>query len=151
MLGGGGGRRERPSSAPAALRVPRMAGTPSPDTRTHVGHSPGTAPLAVEAAREDSRRGGLSITQRPRRNRKADWSRRLVREHTLTVDDLIWPMFVIEGEGRREPIASMPGVERLSVDEIVREAERAAALGIPAIAFFPSPRLTCAIPWARRR
>lgn len=50
-----------------------------------------------------------------------------MREHTLTVDDLIWPLFVIEGEKRREPIASMPGVERLSVDEIVREAERAAA------------------------
>jgi len=98
---------------------------------------PEPRPLAVETAREDSRKGGLSITQRPRRNRKADWSRRLVREHTLTVDDLIWPMFVIEGEGRREPIASMPGVERLSVDEIVREAERAAKLGIPAIAFFP--------------
>ena len=98
---------------------------------------PEPRPLAVEAARESARNEGLKITQRPRRNRKADWSRRLVREHTLSVDDLIWPMFVIEGEGRREPIASMPGVERLSVDEIVREAERAARLGIPAVAFFP--------------
>ncbi|MBE7202865.1 MAG: porphobilinogen synthase, partial [Parafilimonas terrae] len=98
---------------------------------------PEPRPIAVEAAREGARVEGLKITQRPRRNRKADWSRRLVREHTLTVDDLIWPMFVIEGEGRREPIASMPGVERLSVDEIVRDAERAARLGIPAVAFFP--------------
>ncbi|MDE4910006.1 porphobilinogen synthase [Methylobacterium sp. 092160098-2] len=98
---------------------------------------PEPRPLAVEAAREGARVEGLKITQRPRRNRKSEWSRRLVREHTLTVDDLIWPMFVIEGEGRREPIASMPGVERLSVDEVVRDAERAARLGIPAISFFP--------------
>ncbi|MCJ2073212.1 porphobilinogen synthase [Methylobacterium sp. J-030] len=98
---------------------------------------PEPRPIALEAAREGARVEGLKITQRPRRNRKAEWSRRLVREHTLTVDDLIWPMFVIDGAGRREPIVSMPGVERLSVDEIVREAERAARLGIPAVAFFP--------------
>ena len=55
----------------------------------------------------------------------------------LTVDDLIWPLFLIDGTGRREPVASMPGVERLTVDEAVREAERAARLGIPAIALFP--------------
>lgn len=101
-------------------------------------HAPATPrPLAVETAQESARAPGLGITQRPRRNRKAEWSRRLVREHTLTVDDLIWPLFVIEGTGRREPIASMPGVERLSVDEVVRDAERAARLGIPAISFFP--------------
>ncbi len=98
---------------------------------------PAPRPLAVEAARKNARAEGLKITQRPRRNRKAEWSRRLVREHALSVDDLIWPMFVIEGQGRREPISSMPGVERLSVDEIVREVERAARLGIPAVAFFP--------------
>ncbi|MCJ2052446.1 porphobilinogen synthase [Methylobacterium sp. J-070] len=98
---------------------------------------PEPRPIAREAAREGGRVEGLKITQRPRRNRKAEWSRRLVREHTLTVDDLIWPMFVIDGAGRRERIASMPGVERLSVDEIVRDAERAAELGIPAVAFFP--------------
>ncbi len=138
MLGDASGLPRRPLSVAADMQgLPRTAGTPSSDTRTMSDTSPEPRPLAVEAAREDSRRGGLSITQRPRRNRKADWSRRLVREHTLTVDDLIWPMFVIEGEGRREPIASMPGVERLSVDEIVRDAERAATLGIPAIAFFP--------------
>ncbi|GJE38854.1 porphobilinogen synthase [Methylobacterium persicinum] len=99
--------------------------------------NPEPRPLAYAAVREDNRSGGLGLTQRPRRNRKAEWSRRLVREHTLTVDDLIWPMFVIEGEGKREPVASMPGVERLTVDEIVRDAERAVRLGIPAIAFFP--------------
>ncbi len=80
---------------------------------------------------------GLPLTHRLRRNRKADWSRRLVRENTLTVDDLIWPVFVIEGEKRREAVPSMPGVERVSVDEIVREAEKAAKLGIPALALFP--------------
>lgn len=98
---------------------------------------PEPRPLAYAAVREDNSSGSLGLTQRPRRNRKAEWSRRLVREHTLTVDDLIWPMFVIEGEGKREPVASMPGVERLTVDEIVRDAERAVRLGIPAIAFFP--------------
>ncbi|MCO4319681.1 porphobilinogen synthase [Phyllobacterium sp. 21LDTY02-6] len=78
------------------------------------------------------------ITQgrRLRRMRKADWSRRLVQEHELTVNDLIWPIFLCEGEKRREDISAMPGVQRLSVDMAVREAERAASLGIPAIATF---------------
>ena len=72
----------------------------------------------------------LPLTHRPRRNRKADWSRRLVRENQLTTDDLIWPIFLMEGSGR-EAVGSMPGVERLSLDEAVREAERAAALQHP--------------------
>ncbi|MGN6769740.1 MAG: porphobilinogen synthase [Rhizobiaceae bacterium] len=76
--------------------------------------------------------------RRLRRMRKADWSRRLVRENRLTVDDLIWPLFLIDGENRREPIGAMPGVFRLSVDVAAREAERAAKLGIPAIATFPN-------------
>jgi len=76
--------------------------------------------------------------RRLRRMRKADWSRRLVRENTLTVDDLIWPIFIIDGKGRREPIAAMPGVFRMSVDVAVKEAERAAKLGIPALATFPN-------------
>jgi porphobilinogen synthase len=79
----------------------------------------------------------LDLVHRPRRNRKAEWSRRLVRENVLTTNDLIWPLFLIEGEGRREPVASLPGVERVSVDEAVRDAERARVLGIPALAFFP--------------
>jgi porphobilinogen synthase len=74
---------------------------------------------------------------RMRRNRKAEWSRRLVRETALSVDDLIWPMFLIDGAGRREDIPSMPDVQRLSVDQAIREAERAAKLGIPALALFP--------------
>jgi porphobilinogen synthase len=80
----------------------------------------------------------LALVQRPRRNRKADWSRRLVREHELSVSDLIWPLFLVDGTTGREPVGSMPGVERLTVDEAVREAERAAKLRIPALAVFPN-------------
>jgi porphobilinogen synthase len=72
-----------------------------------------------------------------RRNRKADWSRRLVRENLLTVDDLIWPIFLIDGTDREVAIPSMPGVVRATVDRAVRQAEEAARLGIPAIALFP--------------
>lgn len=74
---------------------------------------------------------------RLRRNRKADWSRRLVSENTLSVNDLIWPLFLVEGKGKREAIPSMPDVERLSVDQALRAAEEAATLGIPVIALFP--------------
>jgi porphobilinogen synthase len=80
----------------------------------------------------------LDLAQRPRRNRKSDWARRLVRENVLTANDLIWPIFLVDGEKRREPVGSMPGVERVSVDEAVREAERAVALNIPAMALFPN-------------
>jgi len=66
-----------------------------------------------------------------------DFSRRLMRENTLSPDNLIYPMFVIEGRGQREAVPSMPGVERVSIDELVREAEELAKLGIPALALFP--------------
>ncbi|WP_187436993.1 porphobilinogen synthase [Bradyrhizobium rifense] len=79
----------------------------------------------------------LDLTIRPRRNRKAEWARRMVRENVLTTDDLIWPLFLIDGNNKREQITSMPGVERLSVDQAVREAERAMKLTIPCIALFP--------------
>ena len=87
-------------------------------------------------------RGGYPEV-RPRRNRHSDWSRRLVRENVLTTGDLIWPLFVIDGKGRREPVGSMPGVERLSVDLAVEAAAEARGLGIPVLALFPStdPRL----------
>ncbi|MCB1502372.1 MAG: porphobilinogen synthase, partial [Bauldia sp.] len=75
--------------------------------------------------------------RRMRRNRRTDWSRRLVRETTLTVDDLIWPVFLIDGHAASQPVPSMPGVERLTVDRATAAAERAARLGIPAIALFP--------------
>jgi porphobilinogen synthase len=79
----------------------------------------------------------LDLVTRPRRNRKAEWARRLVRENVLTTNDLIWPLFVVEGNNARTPIASMPGVDRLSVDQCVRDAERAMKLNIPCIALFP--------------
>ena len=74
---------------------------------------------------------------RMRRMRRDDFSRRLMRETTLTPDDLICPVFVLEGEGQREPVASMPGVERLSIDLLVEEARALQALGVPAVALFP--------------
>jgi porphobilinogen synthase len=74
---------------------------------------------------------------RMRRLRRHDWTRRLVAETKLTPADLIYPMFVIEGGERREPIASMPGVERLSVDLIAETAQEAQSLGIPVVALFP--------------
>ncbi|HXH03716.1 MAG TPA: porphobilinogen synthase [Candidatus Competibacteraceae bacterium] len=74
---------------------------------------------------------------RPRRMRRDEFSRRLMRETVLTVDDLIQPLFIIEGQGSREPVASMPGVERLTVDELLREAETLVSLGVPAVALFP--------------
>ncbi|HEX7790574.1 MAG TPA: porphobilinogen synthase [Afipia sp.] len=79
----------------------------------------------------------LDLTTRMRRNRKSEWARRLVRENVLTTDDLIWPLFVVDGNNLRAPIASMPGVDRLSVDQCVRDAERASRLDIPCIALFP--------------
>ncbi len=76
-------------------------------------------------------------TTRMRRNRMNDWSRRLVAENTLSVNDLIWPLFVQDGEDSRDPVASMPGVDRLSIDLVVDAAAQAANLGIPVIALFP--------------
>ena len=80
--------------------------------------------------------GGFPFT-RMRRMRRDDFSRRLMRETTLTPDDLIYPVFVLEGENLREPVDSMPGVERMSIDLLVREAKEVAALGVPAMALFP--------------
>ncbi len=75
---------------------------------------------------------------RMRRNRRTPWSRALVRENTLNVSDLIWPVFVIEGRNRSEAVASMPGVTRYSVDLLISKVEEAAGLGIPAVALFPN-------------
>src|SRR5215207_2938866 len=96
------------------------------------------APVEAEApARTPPAKQSLDLISRPRRNRRADWARRMVRENILTTDDLIWPLFLTEGLRLRVPVASMPGVERLSVDEASREAVRAAELGIPCVALFP--------------
>ena len=75
---------------------------------------------------------------RMRRMRRDDFSRRLMREHVLTSDDLIYPVFVVDGKSRTEKVASMPGVERVSVDRLVRVAEQCVGLGIPVLALFPA-------------
>jgi porphobilinogen synthase len=94
------------------------------EARTHL------APVEAPADR-------LDLPVRMRRNRRADWVRRMVREHQVTTDDLIWPLFIMDGDNARAPVPSMPGVERLSVDQAVRAAERAAKLTIPCLALFP--------------
>jgi porphobilinogen synthase len=96
----------------------------------------------IEMRDAPRRQGALASTSldlaiRLRRNRKAEWARRLVRENVLTTDDLIWPMFVVDGNNTRTPVSSMPGVDRLTVDQAVRDAERAMKLEIPCIALFP--------------
>src|ERR1700760_4156290 len=78
-----------------------------------------------------------TLTHRPRRMRRDDFSRRLMREHRVTVDDLIYPVFVQEGHGQQHAVASMPGVERLSLDRLLPIAEDALKLGIPLLALFP--------------
>src|SRR3546814_10311083 len=81
---------------------------------------------------------GAFPATRPRRNRTDPWTRRLVAENRLSVDDLIWPVFVREGEGQREPVASMPGVDRFSIDLLVEAVGTVRELGIPAVALFPA-------------
>src|ERR1700693_68669 len=93
---------------------------------------PRISPVEPASGKAQSR---LDLAVRPRRNRKAEWTRRLLRENVLTVDDLIWPLFV--AGDTRTPIPSMPGVERLSIEEVVRAGERAAKLAIPCLALFP--------------
>jgi porphobilinogen synthase len=110
---------------------------------------PLSPPLAqrrpAEAAKQEpegTAAGGFPAV-RMRRNRRTAWSRRLVAENVLTCGDLIWPIFVVEGSGVRQPVDSMPGVDRLSVDLVIEAAHQAVALGIPAVALFPytDPRL----------
>jgi len=96
----------------------------------------GFVPVESEV-REAPDAAPLDLQIRMRRNRRAEWARRMVREHVLTTDDLVWPLFVMDGDNVRTPVLSMPGVERLSVDQVVREAGRAAKLAIPCIALFP--------------
>ncbi|HEY4114554.1 MAG TPA: porphobilinogen synthase [Rhizomicrobium sp.] len=91
----------------------------------------------------------LFPASRMRRVRRHEWSRRLVAEHTLSAADFIWPIFVMEGSKRREAVASMPGVERVSPDLIAAEAESAAKLGIPVIALFPYTDVSLKTPEGR--
>ena len=80
---------------------------------------------------------GQYPARRMRRMRRDEFSRRLVREHRLTADDLIYPVFVLDGAKREEPVASLPGISRKSVDLLLRDAERCVELSIPALALFP--------------
>ena len=73
-----------------------------------------------------------------RRIRQTDWVRRMVAETRLSVDDLIWPIFIGDGENKREPVIAMPGVDRLSIDLAVEAAKKALDLGIPCMALFPN-------------
>ncbi len=82
--------------------------------------------------------GAAFPSTRLRRNRSTDWTRRLSAEHKLSVNDLIWPLFIQEGNQQRTPILSMPGVDRLTIDVLMTEIEAAVDLGIPAIALFPA-------------
>ena len=99
------------------------------DRRFGLGH----ASVAAEAAAP-----GAFPAIRMRRNRRDAWTRRLVAENTLSVDDLIWPIFVIEGSNEERAVASMPGQTRVTVDRVAKHVEQAAKLGIPAIAIFPA-------------
>ncbi len=90
----------------------------------------------LTGSQDDQRVSGFPRT-RMRRNRRYPWSRRLVAENTLTVDDFIWPVFVRDGNGVIEPVESMPGANRYSVDQIANAVAQASELGIPAVALFP--------------
>ena len=85
----------------------------------------------------DNPNKGTTRISRPRRMRSDEFSRRLMRESTISVDDLIYPMFIIEGANQQTAIESMPGIVRLSVDLLIKEAKELVDLGIPAIALFP--------------
>lgn len=101
------------------------------------GWSQRTGNITISGPASESGHGSYPAV-RPRRTRRTDWSRRLVAETTLSASDLIWPIFVADGENTRIPVASMPGVERLSIDNAVRAAEDAARLAIPVVALFPN-------------
>jgi len=93
--------------------------------------------LKAPAAAPETRNAALPSRTRMRRNRTHDWTRRLVAEHELSVNDLIWPVFVQEGTNSEAPVGSMPGISRWTLDLLLKEVEKAATLGIPAIALFP--------------
>src|SRR5690606_20035995 len=108
--------------------------------RPHRGEAPDCAPLpwwSMSFAMMKKNPAPSFPATRMRRNRKSDWSRRVVAENALSANDLLWPLCLVEGEGKREAVPTMPGVDRLSVDEAVAAAQEAAAYGIPVVALFP--------------
>jgi porphobilinogen synthase len=101
------------------------------EAKTHL------APVETKPATQVDPASALDLPERPRRNRRNAWVRRMVRENVVTADDLIWPLFIVDGSSKRVAVDSMPGVERISVDEAVRDAVRARELAIPCLALFP--------------
>ena len=97
---------------------------------------PASTPQSADKSAPNKSAGAYPAV-RLRRNRKTNWSRRLVAENTLSAADLIWPIFVMDSKAKREAVSSLPGVERLSVDQVVEAAQEAVKLGIPALAIFP--------------
>ena len=115
-----------PSRSESSRPLPPICHKSMTMTDHHSGRGPGDAAASA-----------ISRIHRPRRMRRDDFSRRLMREHRVHVDDLIYPVFVHEGHGLRHPVASMPGVERLSLDLLLPVAEETMRLGIPVLALFP--------------
>jgi porphobilinogen synthase len=117
---------------------------PRPDLIRATAHASAAASADGDGKAVITARGQYPAV-RPRRLRQSAWSRRMVAETTLTPADLIWPLFVLDGRNKRIDIASMPGVQRLTVDYVVAAAEEAMALGIPAVALFPytDPKKRC--------
>src|SRR5207244_4081912 len=99
------------------------------------GHPP--HPLDRESKKDSMSMDARFPALRMRRLRRHEWTQRLVAETSLSPADFIWPLFLIDGDGPREPVASMPGVERLTIDQAVGAAQEAVRLGIPAVALFP--------------
>src|SRR5262249_1905610 len=112
----GAGKKRRPENLPMAIKYGRPIGDSA-------------LPRPVEGRTQSASAPRAPATRR-RRTRKPEWARRMVRENVLTANDLIWPLFVAAGKNTRVPVGSMPGVDRLSVDQAVREAVRAAELDI---------------------
>jgi porphobilinogen synthase len=129
---GGGASLEKVKRAAFSMESPMAIKYGRPLESSRLAPAPTPSPHERDAPAER-----LDLAIRPRRNRRAEWARRMVREVVLTADDLIWPLFLVDGTRIRAGVESMPDVERLSIDEAVRAAERAAKLAIPCIALFP--------------
>ena len=128
----------KPAAAPTALASQLILCESSP-MNDQTKPSKGARPLVgrIEAAETAEPAHGAFPRVRMRRNRIDAWTRRLVAENKLSVDDLIWPAFIQDGKSSRKPVPSMPGVDRLSVDILVDAVGEAASLGIPCVALFP--------------
>src|SRR5579871_6035843 len=105
------------AAARSCISERRLASSEGRSVVVGIRNSSPSEPEMASSPRIAAEPSALDLSQRPRRNRKSEWARRLVRENVLTTNDLIWPIFIIDGEKRREKVESMPGVERLTIDE----------------------------------